>query len=69
MIMIKNSTLWQFSFCTIFLFSLASFDLLSAQNTIRNNDLDTTIDRLDLDDESIIMLEMNDLSFFIDSNN
>jgi len=67
--MIKNSTLWQFFLCQIFIFSLASFDLLSAQNTIRNNNLDTTINRLDSDDESIAMLEMNKLNGFIDSNN
>jgi hypothetical protein len=52
MTMIKNSTFWQFSLCQIFIFSLASLDLLSAQNTSRNNGLGATINCLDLDDES-----------------
>lgn len=67
--MIKNSTFRQFSFCPIFLFSFPSLDLLSSQSTFRNNDFDTTINHLNLDDESIAILEMNKLNGFIDPNN
>lgn len=67
--MIKNSTSWQFFLCQIFIFSLASLNLFSAQNIVRNNDFGTTINSLDPDDESIVMLEMNRLSVFIDYKN